>query len=67
MEKPMLFKIVPAFIGFVFVLIICIFVGYGLIAYKVLSDPNGVAKTVGSTIGEVVKSAKDQMDQHDGR
>lgn len=61
--RSALFKIVPIFIGFVFVLIVCIWVGYGVIAYKVISDPDGSADAVGSVIGNVIKSAKDAANE----
>jgi hypothetical protein len=50
-----LFKIVPWFIGFVFVLVIAAFVGYGVLAYK-------GAKALQNCTPAIVHESKDGKD-----
>lgn len=45
-----LFKIVPIFIGVVFVLILSYFIGIAVIGIKVVQNPEAVAEGIGSFI-----------------
>ncbi|NTW91318.1 MAG: hypothetical protein HGA35_05260 [Erysipelotrichaceae bacterium] len=46
-HESILFKIVPIFIGIVFVIVIGGFIGYAIIAVKVIQNPEAVAEGAG--------------------
>lgn len=52
-------KFVKSFIAIVALFMFLIFVAYGYIGYKVVSNPQEISKTIGESIGAGVKSFKD--------
>lgn len=60
-----LFRVVPWFIGGVFILVITMVIGQfvimGWTGYHLVTDPEGTAKLVGSILGEIVRPVADAV------
>jgi hypothetical protein len=64
-DSDWLFRVVPWFIGGIFVFVITMvvvqFVVIGVAGYHVLTDPEGTANMVGTIVGEAVRPVADAI------
>lgn len=58
MKMPLLFKIVPVFIGIVFLLVIGWFIAVSYFATQVVEHPHEIAKSAGGIVKDFLDGAK---------